>query len=314
MSSVEDPVTRPSGIRSLASSINPTAFFTVLIWSAIAPFTKYALDDFPPLVFMSLRMSIAAALVFLFLLVRRRAVGIERADVPKFLLAGIVLFGMSTLLFTEGLARTTVAHMIIIASTGPLIGAVWRGLAHHEMPDRRSMLAMGIGFGGVLIVVSDASATEGASITGDLMGLASAALWVGMTVYPQPLVRKYGPLRSTGWMILISLLLIVPLSLPSWGVVAEHVPPPLAWSALLYAAMGTLVGNTLWQSAVQQIGPARTLIYLYLQPFLALLIAAIVLGDRMTPLQAVGGLLAIGGVMLVRKGGAVPSEARAGAR
>ena len=314
MSSVEDPMTRQSGIRSLASSINPTAFFTVLIWSAIAPFTKYALEDFPPLVFMSLRMSIAAVLVFLLLVVRRRAMGIDRADVPKFLLAGIVLFGLSTVLFTEGLARTTVAHMIIIASTGPLIGAVWRGLAHREMPDRRSLLAMAVGFAGVLIVVSDASATDGASITGDLMGLASATLWVGMTVYPQPLVRKYGPLRSTGWIILTSLLLIVPLSLQSWGAIAEHVPPPLAWSALLYAAVGTLIGNTLWQSAVQQIGPARTLVYLYLQPFLALLIAAIVLGDRMTPLQAVGGVLAIGGVMLVRKVVAVPLKDPADSR
>ncbi len=191
--------------------------------------------------------------------------------------------------------------MIILASTGPLIGAVWRWLSHRETPDRRSLLAMAIGFGGVLIVVGDASASDGASVAGDLMGLASAALWVGMTVYPQPLVRKYGALRSTGWIILASLLLIVPLSIPSWGTLARNMPSPLAWSALLYAAMGTLVGNTLWQSAVQQIGPARTLIYLYLQPFLALLIAAIVLGDRLTPMQAIGGLLAIGGVMLVRK-------------
>ena len=301
MSPAAEDAGRGGGIRSLAGAINPTAFVTVLIWSAIAPFTKYALADFPPLAFMALRMSIAGGLIFLFLAMRRSPMSIERVDVPRFLLAGIVLFGCSTVLFTEGLSRTTVAHMIILASTGPLIGAVWRGVAHREIPDRRSLLAMGVGFAGVLIVVGDASASEGASVAGDLMGLASAALWVGMTVYPQPLVRKYGALRSTGWFILASLLLIVPLSLPSWGSVRAEVPPMLAWGALLYAAVGTLIGNTLWQSAVQQIGPARTLIYLYLQPFLALLIAAIILGDRLTPLQAIGGLLAIGGVMLVRK-------------
>ncbi len=292
---------RRGGVRSLAGAINPTAFVTVLVWSAIAPFTKYALADFPPIAFMALRMGIAAVTVFLFLAIRRSAIGIERQDIPRFLLAGVGFFGCSTLLFTEGLSRTTVAHMIIIASTGPLIGAVWRGVAHREIPDRRSLLAMAIGFAGVLIVVGDASAAEGASVVGDLMGLASAALWVGMTIYPQPLVRKYGALRSTGWFILASLLLLVPLSIPSWRSVIDDIPSVFAWSALLYAAMGTLIGNTLWQSAVQQIGPARTLIYLYLQPFLALLIAAIVLGDRLTPLQAVGGLLAIGGVMLVRK-------------
>jgi drug/metabolite transporter (DMT)-like permease len=114
-------------------------------------------------------------------------------------------------------------------------------------------------------------------------------------------VRKYGPLRSTGWFIATALLLIVPLSLPSLDTVVTDTPPPLAWGALLYVAMGTLIGNTLWQAAVQQVGPVRTLIYMYLQPFFSLVIAAIVLGDRLTPLQAVGGLLAIGGVMLVKK-------------
>lgn len=285
----------------LSQVISPTALATVLIWSAVAPFTKYALEDFPTLVFMALRMAIAAATIFLFLTVRRKSIAIERSDVRQFLITGIVFFGLSSVLFTEGLARTTVANMIILASTGPLIGALWRWLAHGEKPDRRSLLALAIGFAGVLIVVGDASGAEGTSVVGDLMGLVSAALWVGMTIYPQPLVRKYGALHSTGWFILIALLPVFLLSLPAWGDVVDNEPSTLAWSALLYAAMGTLVGNTLWQVAVQQIGPARTLVYLYLQPFLSLTIAAIVLGDRLTPLQAFGGLLAIGGVMLVRK-------------
>lgn len=314
MSAVDDAGSGRLGVRSLTSAVNPTAFFTVLIWSAIAPFTKYALAEFPPLAFMTFRMAIAVAIVFLVLSIRRSPMRIDRADVPRFVFVGVFFFGLSTVLFTEGLARTTVAHMIILASTGPLIGAVWRWVAHRERPDGRSLLAMGIGFAGVMIVVGDASASEGASVIGDLMGLASAALWVGMTVYPQPMVRKYGALRFTGWVILASLLLIVPLSLPSWGTLADNVPSALAWGALGYAALGTLVGNTLWQSAVQQIGPARTLIYLYLQPFLALLIAAIVLGDRLTPMQAIGGLLAIGGVMLVRKGAPAPIAPRAESR
>lgn len=285
----------------LTGFLNPTAFFAVLIWSAIAPFSKYALADFPTLGFMALRMSIAAVVVFAYLAVRRQPVSIERTDLPRFLLAGIVFFGMSTLLFIEGLAHTTVAHMVIISSTSPLLGAVYRWLAKGDRPDHRSMVAMLIGFAGVIIVVSDASAVEGASVLGDLMGLVSAGLWVGMTIYPQPLVKKYGALRSTAWFIATALLLLIPLGLPSFGTVIDNPPPLLAWSALLYASMGTLVGNTLWQAAVQQVGPVRTLVYLYLQPFFSLVIAAIVLGDRLTPVQAVGGVLAIGGVMLVKK-------------
>ncbi|MCA9859380.1 MAG: EamA family transporter [Thermomicrobiales bacterium] len=291
----------PTGSRTISNYFNPRALSAIMMWGAIAPFTKYALGEIPPLSFMALRMSIAAVIVFAYMRLRRLPVGIEREDVPKFLLAGSGFFALSTLLFTTGLSRTTVAHMVILASIGPLLGAVYRWLGQGDRPDRRSMVAMLIGFAGVLIVVGDASSAEGASVVGDVMGLASSALWVGMSVYPQPLVKKYGALRSTGWFIAMALLLIVPLSLPSLGSLAGNMPQPLVGGALIYVAMGTLVGNTLWQAAVQQVGPARTLVYMYLQPFCSLLIAAIILGDRLTPEQVIGGLLAIGGVMLVKK-------------
>lgn len=296
---IERPRSRLGG---LPRALSPTAFLAVLIWGAIAPFTKYSLETIPPLAFMAIRMVIATVAVFLILGLRRKPIGIERADIPRFLLAGAVLFAFSTLLFTSGLSRTTVAHMVILSATSPLLGAVYRWAVTHDRPDRRSLVAMLIGFAGVIVVVSDGSAGEATSLTGDLMGLASAAFWVGVTIYPQPLVRKYGAMRATGWMVAMSVLSIVPLSLFSLGEVVRHPAPPLAWGGLLYAAMGTFVGNALWQAAVQHVGPARTLIYLYLQPFLALLIAALVLGDRLTPMQVVGGLLAIGGVMLVKKG------------
>jgi drug/metabolite transporter (DMT)-like permease len=95
--------------------------------------------------------------------------------------------------------------------------------------------------------------------------------------------------------------LLVPVGLSSIRVALSAPPPALAWVSLVYTALGMLVGNTLWQKAVQEIGPTRTLVYLYLEPVLALMLAALFLGERLTPLQALGGLLALLGVALVRK-------------
>ena len=286
---------------SLLGLISLPAFFAVLIWSGIAPFGKYALDDFPTLAFVALRALIATVVIFLLLRARRLPIGIDRVDLPRVLIAGIGLLAVSQLFFMGGLDRTSVAHLIILASTSPLIAAVIRWTRRGERPDPRSAVALLLGFAGVLIVVGDAGSTEGTSVLGDLMALGAAATWVGMTVYPQPLVVKYGAVRATGWLMLAAALALVPVSVFSIASTMQTPPPPLAWASLLYTALGMLAGNTLWQKAVQQVGPARTLIYLYLEPFLALLIAAVVLGDRMTLMQAVGGILAIAGVMLVRK-------------
>jgi drug/metabolite transporter (DMT)-like permease len=158
-----------------------------------------------------------------------------------------------------------------------------------------------LGFIGVILVVGGAASTEGTSLAGDLLALAAGATWVGATVYPQPLVQKYGAPRATGWFLLLSSLALLPLGLFWVGDLRLDPPPTLAWVALVYGAVGMLAGNTLWQRAVQEVGPSRTLIYLYLEPFIVLIIAALALDERLTMLQALGGILAMAGVILVQK-------------
>jgi drug/metabolite transporter (DMT)-like permease len=53
--------------------------------------------------------------------------------------------------------------------------------------------------------------------------------------------------------------------------------------------------------AVGGLGPARATLIANLQPFAAALIALVLLSERMTSLQVVGGLLIGGGILLARR-------------
>jgi drug/metabolite transporter (DMT)-like permease len=255
----------------------------------------------PPMVYIALRPVIAAVLVFGAMTLLRKPMGIERSDYGRFVIAGVCLIGLSQLLFMGGLSLTSVSHLIILSSTSPLIGALYRWWRYGDRPDRRSAVALALGFLGVLLVVGDSGASEGTSLKGDLLALAAGATWVAATVYPQPLVQKYGAARATGWFLLLPALVFLPVGLFWLGDVRASPPPNLAWVALVYGAVGMLAGNTLWQRAVQDVGPSRTLIYLYLEPFIVLIIAALALDERLTVVQALGGVLAMIGVILVRK-------------
>jgi drug/metabolite transporter (DMT)-like permease len=292
----------PAGVTArVGAAISLPALGAILFWSGVSPFGKYALDEMPAMVYIALRPVIAAALVFGVMTLLGKSMRIERQDYRRFVIAGVCLIGLSQLLFMGGLALTSVSHLIILSSTSPLIGALYRWWRYHERPDRRSAMALALGFAGVLLVVGDAGSTEGTSLAGDLLAVAAGATWVGATIYPQPLVQKYGPARSTGWFLLLPALVFLPIGLFWVGDLRASPPPNLAWVALAYGAVGMLAGNTLWQRAVQEVGPSRTLIYLYLEPFIVLIIAALALDERLTLIQAFGGILALIGVILVRK-------------
>lgn len=297
----EDLRSPTTGSSRLGAAISLPALGAILFWSGVAPFGKYALNEMPAMVYIALRPALAAVLVFAVLALLRKPIRIDRSDLPRFFVTGVGLIGLSQLLFMGGLSLTSVSHLIILSSMSPLIGALYGWIRTRELPDRRSTLALVLGFIGVILVVGGAGSSAGTSLLGDMLAICAAATWVGATVYPRPLVRKYGASRATGWFLLLSGIVLLPIGLFWIGDVRLDPPPTLAWVALVYGAVGMLAGNTLWQRAVQEVGPSRTLIYLYLEPFLVLVIAALALDERLTVLQALGGLLAMAGVILVRK-------------
>ena len=279
------------------------ALLAVLFWSGVSPFAKYALDEMPALAYTALRPLIAVVLLFAVLLVRRDAIGMERGDLRRMALAGTFGMGLSQLCFIGGLARTSVAHAVILISCSPLLVAGYRWLIRRQRLDPRSVAGVLGGFAGVILLVSGAGGEGGASLIGDLLCLGAAITWIGATVWPQPLVAKYGTLRSSAWLLATSIPITLSISLGAIAETFADPPSALAWASVFYGAIfGVLLANTLWQHAVHTSGAARTLVYLYLEPVGALLLAALFLGERLSAVQAVGGVLALAGVALVRRG------------
>lgn len=268
----------------------------------MSPLAKWALEEFPTLAYTAFRPIFAAAMLLVVLLVRRQSVRIDRADVPRLLLAGSIGMGLSQFCYLGGLARTSVTHNVILISCSPLLAALYRWLIRRDQLDSRSTLGVLGGFAGVVLLVSGAGGSGNASLLGDLLSLGAAITWMGATIWPAPLHAKYGTLRITFWLLTSSIVVIVPVSVVSMAGSLADPPSLAAWGSLVYSALfGVLIGSSLWQLAVRQLGANRTLIYLYLEPVGALALAALFLGERLSLMQAVGGLLALIGVALVRK-------------
>lgn len=289
------------GLARAGAWVNLPALAAVVIWSGVYPFSKYALGEFPLLSYVALRPLIASTMLFGFLAVRRQPLRVERADRPRLLLAALAGMVTFQLFFIIGLEFTSASHSALLNASSPLLGAAVLLLAGRYRPDRRSALGLVAGFAGVAILLSGADAA-GAALSGDLLTLVSALGWVVVSTVPRPLVARYGPALVAGWMIVCAAVVTLPLGLSTLGELIANPPSLLAWGALIYSSvLGMFMANVLWQRAVHHLGSTQTMAYLYLQPFLALLLSAALLGERLTPTQALGGLIALAGVGLVRR-------------
>lgn len=76
----------------------------------------------------------------------------------------------------------------------------------------------------------------------------------------------------------------------------------LTWAAFAYATLGPLVvTNILWFTAIGRVGPSRATLFANLQPFIAAIFALLLLSERLTWVQVLGGITIGLGIVLSRR-------------
>ncbi len=280
--------------------VSPSALAAVVCWAAMAPFAKYAFDSFSADAYLGLRPIIATVAAFAVLALRGVPLRINRAAWTRLLLCGAIGYGIAQIGFVKGLDLTSVSHHSVLVSTSPLIAALIMPIIHRTRPHGHGLAGMLLGFAGVALLVGGGG-TAGSSISGDLFVLLSAAVWVGATIWPIPLMGRYGVETVNAWMLALSLIVVIPLTAPALKDVVIHPPGWVAWAAVAYGGIvGVLLGNLLWHRAVREAGLDTAMVYQYLTPLLSLGLAIVFLDERPTVIQGIGSVLILAGVAIVR--------------
>ena len=284
----------PTGI---AGWLQPAPLIAVVLWGGIYPAAKVALQDFPVLSFTALRLALATVVLFI-ASGHARQLALPPGQWKSLLNAGLAQTVFQILL-VAGLDRTTAGNSAVLLATAPLLTALWLMVTRRDRLTRRQWSGFYLGLAGVALVVGGGVSIARAYLWGDLLALAAAAGWAWYGLAVSPLVRDLGALRATGWTMLVGTLIFVPLASPdlheqAWGDVSWG-----AWAGYLYSATaGMVVAMALWGRAIHHLGPRQTMLYVYLEPVSAVVVAAVVLGEVFTPMQAVGALLTFIGMWL----------------
>ncbi|HEY7937848.1 MAG TPA: DMT family transporter [Candidatus Limnocylindrales bacterium] len=228
--------------------------------------------------------------------VRRQAVGALAVAAA----AGIIL----NLAVFIAFGRITVALALLAFYTYPAMVAVVAIVIERRRPDRLELLALGLALGGMILVVAG-QLEPGAGLVIDGLGLGLALLAaVAQTVYITT-SRGYAAIPTEQaapillWVAALAFIVIAALS-GSLDSLGEPLRNPAAWPYLLVAGLlGAGVPSLLFLVAIRLIGPVRTGILAMLEPVTGTVLAALILGETLGPIQLVGGALVIAaGVLL----------------
>jgi drug/metabolite transporter (DMT)-like permease len=271
-----------------------------LMWGGSLPATKLALLSFGPFTLATARLVLASAL---FVAVLRPAAirQVPVADGLRMAGLGVVGFAGVQVLQAVGTTQTSGATATVLASTSPLWIAVLAAVMLRE-PLRISTIAgLVLALAGVAVItglVVDQPSDLAGGLVGNVIVLLSSAAAAPYSVLGKGFAQRYSALAFCTLSCLGGALASLPMGV--WEVATTPVwPTLLGWALLVYlAVLVTFFGFALWFWGLRALPVSRAGSLVFLQPVSGLVLASVLLGDRLTTSFLIGCVLVLAGIYL----------------
>jgi drug/metabolite transporter (DMT)-like permease len=268
-----------------------------LIWGSSFLFYKVLGTELPAFTVVFARAALGAGVLWLILRVQRRAMRIPREQWGRFFVLGAINAAFPFALFVWGETRVTSGTAAILNATMPLFTALTTALVYRTEALTAARLA-GIvcGIAGVTVLVGPR-----ALVGQDLLGQGAcllASLFYGFGTPYGRRITGVDPANMALGQLVAASLVALPLGLleQPW---TFPMPGPAGWASLAgIAVLCTSLAYLIFFDLLVRVGPANLALVTLLVPVSALLLGAIVLGERV-------GLPALAGMALIFAGLAV---------
>jgi drug/metabolite transporter (DMT)-like permease len=273
-----------------------------LLWSGNFVVAKFALREIPALLVVGLRMLVAAfCMVPLY---RRSAASIDRADMPRMLVLGVLGVGLNQVLFVMGLARTSVAHAAIIIGLTPVTVLIAAVLIGQERLRFRRLAGMLVALGGVAVLQLSSEPGRAHTLVGDLLVFLGSSIFAIYTVAGKGMAHRLGSITVNTVAYIASAVALFPLTLWLSRGFDYNKVTWVGWSSLLYMAVfASVLCYLIYYYALSHVSASRVAAFAYVQPLMATLMAIPLLGEPVTRPLLVGGSLVFGGVLMASASG-----------
>ncbi|HSI54552.1 MAG TPA: DMT family transporter [Ramlibacter sp.] len=216
-----------------------------------------------------------------------------------------VLIGIQSLCLYSAVARLPVALALLAFNTYPIWTALWSRLVYGHRPERAMLLAMPVILVGLALALDVFGAASGLGAAGQWARIGAGvafALAAGATFGMALVITQHeagdvdGRVRTATTMTIAGLMALATVGLQG----GFHLPTATpGWWGL--AALTFLYGTafTIMFTVLPRLGVVGNSAIMNVEPVFALVLAWLVLGQAIAPIQVVGALIVVGAVMVL---------------
>jgi drug/metabolite transporter (DMT)-like permease len=283
------------------------AFITVcLIWGTTYLAITVALETLPVLLVAGLRWMAAGLVMSALMLATGRSLPRPAQWGPLLLLGFLMnVVGNGFVVYAQQYVASGLTA-VLIATTPFWSALVERLLPNGERFSRRSLLGLGLGFTGIVILVWPEMTNGGASGRAFVLGVIAIQLacvgWVIGTSYAKRHELGDNPFRSTALQMVFSgtMLLTAATINGDW---AHMSFPPKTIAAMAYLSIaGSLLAYSAYIYAIQHLPLSLVSLYAYINPIIAVTLGTLLLSEPFSTRVAVSAGLVLAGTWIVGGG------------
>lgn len=228
----------------------------------------------------------------------------DRAALWRLLAMGFTGVALYNICFFTGLKTVPSGRASLMASLQPSLVFLYSKVVWGEKATPMKLGGLALSLAGAATVLTQGNPAKLFTVglgTGDLWILGTVFSWVSYTILGRQLSARMKSLPMTAYSVWAGFVMLV-----IYAVVVEEPAPNLAswsyWSVTAYLGfLGSTLGFLLYLRGVEQIGAARTSIFINLVPVFSVLTSNVVLQEPITAATVVGGVMALGGVRLLTR-------------
>lgn len=261
-----------------------------------------SLKRIDPLILSQSRATLSLTVLLPVLLARRgaSALRVPARDLVQFFLLGVLGVAASNYLYYLAIQRTNVATAIILQYTAPVWVLLYTVARGARRPSWRRSGAVALAVAGCALAVGSVGAggfrLDPVGVTAALLAAFSFAFY---NVGGHKVLARYDRWKVLLWVLVAAATFWIFVN-PPWKIVAAHYGPR-QWAFMLVFSLVSVLGPfSCYFAGLQHLEPTRAIVASCLEPVFSIVIAALVLGELLRPMQTVGIVLVLVAIVLIQ--------------